>query len=105
MYSPLVKYLARPLAYLAPFIEISIMFMGMKVMDRIEARILMNSRNGKPRASEYEPDPYLWDREHLPLLKVSRIEAFLRRETVSPEFGLHLAAELGAAASSPEEGD
>jgi len=27
------------------------------------------------------------------------------RETVSPEFGLHLAAELGAAASSPEEGD
>lgn len=40
-----------PLAYLATFIEICIRFMGMKVMDHIEARILMFTR------SFYKPKP------------------------------------------------
>jgi hypothetical protein len=82
LYSPLVKYLARPLAYLAPLIDISIMFMGMKVRIRADARILMNIVSSKPRAAENEPDPDLRYREQVPLLEESGIEAFLRREVL-----------------------
>jgi len=42
----------------------------------------MNSRNGKPQAAEYEPDPDLRDSEQVPLLEESGIEAFLRREVL-----------------------
>ena len=93
MYSPLVKYLARPLAYLAPLIEISIMFMGMKVRIRIEARIRSWSRLEANMMNHSEYD--------LKSCSESEFRTYRRfyqiysqiRVTVSPEFRLQIAVE------------